>query len=101
MVRWRRSAGEAVQASDDAVKLVGVARQGRRKRIEVCNGAPKRIGIVGQNAIKSPQRVARRSGHALTGKRVGRQRERLSWSGVGASGLLPPCSVTTGTPVRP
>ena len=38
--------------ANDLVKFVGIPRQRAGERIEVCDGGSKRLGIVGQDAVK-------------------------------------------------
>jgi hypothetical protein len=94
------AAGHALHPGNDRVETIGIARERGRERPEIGDRVAQRLGVLRQNRVDAPKRVARRLRHAHAGGRIGGENGRLAgWPADGASPR--PSSVITGTPVRP
>ena len=61
----RTAASHPLETGNDIVELAGVARQPFGERLQIGERALQRLRVVGQNAVDTPQRIARRLRHAL------------------------------------
>ena len=100
---WRRPAGHALEAGDDAVEPVGVARERAREGVEVGDHAVQRLGVLRQASRRAA--AARRARPATCfGRRRHRQRGAAAPPLAGRErqmSSVPPASAMTGEPVRP
>ncbi len=73
LARAGAAAGHALQSGQNAVDLVGVARQGAGEGVDIGDGAVQRVRVLRQDVIDMLEGVARGLGPVLPGLRLGDQ----------------------------